>query len=155
MLLELWTSIPLDREQQERLADYRFGARRDPATKVSFAAGFRPPPDAALVASPAPKALSDVDPKDLADDEPAYWLQLADWSSTDPAAQSQPSIPQRLASVFAETMTQRRKDHPELAPPIAEAACRYLRAADARTLQLTDSALSRLRSIAGPCRPAN
>jgi uncharacterized protein YjbI with pentapeptide repeats len=155
MLLELWTSIPLDREQQERLADYRFGARRDPATKVSFAAGFRPPPDAALVASPAPKELSDVDPEDLADDEPAYWLQLADWSLTDPAAQSQPSIPQRLASVFAETMTQRRKDHPELAPPIAEAACRYLRAADARTLQLTDSALSRLRSIAGPCRPAN
>ena len=60
MLHELWRSIPLPHEQQKIVAAYRYGIRIDEGTKVSFAAAFRAPPDAALVASPAPKALSDV-----------------------------------------------------------------------------------------------
>jgi len=153
VLFYLWRWLPLSHEELNIVAAVRFGLRLDDGTRVSLASGFRAAPGPTLVDDPTPKALADVDAKSLTHDESGYWTALSDWLLTDPAAQAEPAIQQRVEGVFADEMLARRKLS-ELPPAVIQVACRFMDAAREKTLLLGESELGRLRSLAGRCAPA-
>jgi hypothetical protein len=84
-------------------------------------------------------------------DEPGYWTELTKWTLGDPAARSEPAIAQRVIEVFVGEALGRNKGRRPAPAALVDTACRFLHAAEAGTIQLTDQQVSRLRQAAGKC----
>jgi uncharacterized protein YjbI with pentapeptide repeats len=131
---------------------YRLDGRLDETKTFSVTPTFRPDVPPALVDNPIPGALSAADPHAVMVDEPGYWTELTKWTLGDPAARSEPAIAQRVIEVFVGEALGRNKGRRPAPAALVDTACRFLHAAEAGTIQLTDQQVSRLRQAAGKCQ---
>ncbi|HXZ02816.1 MAG TPA: pentapeptide repeat-containing protein [Stellaceae bacterium] len=130
----------------------RLDGRIEDNFALSLAPAFRPSPGHALVDSPAPKALSDVNQHFLTADDIDYWTELAAWLLDRPADRNEPAVSQRLIDIFVTESRRQAKSRPEAPAALVEVACRFLRAARAGTLALDEPGLSGLSRVAEKCQ---